>query len=177
MKRNKVYFNLAHIGRYLVQQTGIGHAFDLEHFQVINARIPQIIAAPMHTARAILLKSKKPLPVPVIAQTIAKMVMRTKAILITFRMTPFFMQSHPFIKFQFVWLFHYLYRRKSQQIVPTFLYYTIFLCHFQGMKRCRSCLRLFTAPSFCSSGNVCIIGEFSISLWWKRRSLFHQHLG
>ena len=47
----------------------------------------------MHTALAILLKSKKPLPVTVIAQAIAKMVMRTKAILITFRMTPFFMQS------------------------------------------------------------------------------------
>lgn len=43
----------------------------------------------MHTALATLLKSKKPLPVPVIAQAIAKMVMRTKAILITFRMTPF----------------------------------------------------------------------------------------
>lgn len=102
MKRSKVYFNLAPIGQYLVQQIGIGHAFDLEHFQVINARIPQIIATPMHTALAILLKSKKPLPVTVIAQAIAKMVMRTKAILITFRMTPFFMQSHPFIKFQFV---------------------------------------------------------------------------
>ena len=45
----------------------------------------------MHTALATLLKSKKPLPVPVIAQAIAKMVMRTKAILITFRMTHFFM--------------------------------------------------------------------------------------
>lgn len=55
----------------------------------------------MHTALATLLKSKKPLPVPVIAQAIAKMVMRTKAILITFRMTPFFMQSHSFIKFKF----------------------------------------------------------------------------
>lgn len=56
----------------------------------------------MHTALATLLKSKKPLPVPVIAQAIAKMVMRTKAILITFRMTPFFMQSRSFIKFRFV---------------------------------------------------------------------------
>lgn len=54
-----------------------------------------------NTALATLLKSKKPLPVPVIAQAIAKMVMRTKAILITFRMTPFFMQSHSFIKFKF----------------------------------------------------------------------------
>ena len=81
----------------------IGHAFDLEHFQVINARIPQIIAIPMHTALATLLKSKKPLPVPVIAQAIAKMVMRTKAILITFRMAPFFMQSHSFIKFIFIY--------------------------------------------------------------------------
>ena len=87
--------------RNIFRQTGIGHAFDLEHFQVINARIPQIIAIPMHTALATLLKSKKPLPVPVIAQAIAKMVMRTKAILITFRMTPFFMQSHSFIKFKF----------------------------------------------------------------------------
>ena len=43
----------------------------------------------MHTALAILLKSKKPLPVTVVAQAIAKMVMRAKAILITFRMTPF----------------------------------------------------------------------------------------
>ena len=56
----------------------------------------------MHTALAILLKSKKPLPVTVIAQAIAKMVMRAKAILITFRMTPFFMQSHSFIKSRFV---------------------------------------------------------------------------
>ena len=56
----------------------------------------------MHTALAILLKSKKPLPVTVIAQAIAKMVMRAKAILITFRMTPFFMQSHSFAKFRFV---------------------------------------------------------------------------
>ena len=54
----------------------------------------------MHTALTILLKSKKPLPVTVIAQAIAKMVMRTKAILITFRMTPFFMQSHSFINFK-----------------------------------------------------------------------------
>ena len=54
----------------------------------------------MHTALTILLKSKKPLPVTVIAQAIAKMVMRAKAILITFRMTPFFMQSHSFIKFK-----------------------------------------------------------------------------
>ena len=104
MKRSKAYFNLAPIGQCLVQQIGIGHALDLEYFQVINARIPQIIATPMHTALAMLLKSKKPLPVPVIAQTIAKMVMRTKAILITFRMTPFFMQSRPFIKFQFIYL-------------------------------------------------------------------------
>ncbi len=51
----------------------------------------------MHTALAILLKSKKPLPVTVIAQAIAKMVMRTKTILITFRMTPFFTQSRSFI--------------------------------------------------------------------------------
>ena len=57
----------------------------------------------MHTALAILLKSKKPLPVTVIAQAIAKMVMRAKAILITFRMTPFFMQSHSYIKFRFAW--------------------------------------------------------------------------
>ena len=85
----------------VLHQTEIGHTFDLEHFQVINARIPQIIATPMHTALAILLKSKKPLPVTVIAQAIAKMVMRTKAILITFRMTPFFMQSHSFIKLRF----------------------------------------------------------------------------
>ena len=56
----------------------------------------------MHTALAILLKSKKPLPVTVVAQAIAKMVMRAKAILITFRMTPFFMQSHSFIKSRFV---------------------------------------------------------------------------
>lgn len=56
----------------------------------------------MHTALAILLKSKKPLPVTVIAQAIAKMVMRAKAILITFRMTPFFMQSYSFIKFRLV---------------------------------------------------------------------------
>ena len=55
-------------------------------------------------AFAILLKSKKPLPVPVIAQAIAKMVMRVKAILITFRMTPIFMQSRSFIKFRFVCL-------------------------------------------------------------------------
>ena len=40
-----------------ILQVGIGHAFDLEHFQAINARIPQIIATPMHTALAILLKS------------------------------------------------------------------------------------------------------------------------
>ena len=53
-------------------------------------------------AFAILLKSKKPLPVPVIAQAIAKMVMRVKAILITFRMTHIFMQSRSFIKFSFV---------------------------------------------------------------------------
>lgn len=83
---------------YLAWKTGIGHAFDLEHFQVINARIPQIIATPMHTALAILLKSKKPLPVPVIAQVIAKIVMRAKTILTTFRMTLFFMQSRSFIK-------------------------------------------------------------------------------
>ena len=56
----------------------------------------------MHTALAILLKSKKPLPVPVIAQAIAKIVMRAKTLLITFRMTPFFMQSRSFIKFRFV---------------------------------------------------------------------------
>ena len=87
----------------------------------------------MHTALAILLKSKKPFPVPVMAQTIAKMAMRTKATLITFKMTLFFMQSHSFIKFRFVWLLHYLYRRKSRQIVPTSLYHTIFLCCFQGM--------------------------------------------
>ena len=61
----------------------------------------------MHTALAILLKSKKPLPVTVVAQAIAKMVMRAKAILITFRMTPFFMQSHSFIKFKFVAQFSY----------------------------------------------------------------------
>ena len=56
----------------------------------------------MHTALAILLKSKKPLPVPVIAQAIAKIVMRAKTILTTFRMTPFFMQSRSFIKFRFI---------------------------------------------------------------------------
>ena len=61
----------------------------------------------MHTALAILLKSKKPLPVTVIAQAIAKMVMRAKAILITFRMTPFFMQSHSSIKLEFVAQFSY----------------------------------------------------------------------
>ena len=88
-------------------QIGIDHAFDLEHFQVINARILQITATPMHTAFTILLKSKKPLPVTVIAQAIAKMVMRTKAILITFRMTPFFTQSRSFINFRFVNLFYY----------------------------------------------------------------------
>ena len=49
----------------------------------------------MHTALATLLKSKKPLPVPVIAQAIAKMVMRAKTILITFRMILFFTQLHP----------------------------------------------------------------------------------
>ena len=86
----------------LFDQTGIGQAFDLEHFQVTNARIPQITATPMHTALAILLKSKKPLPEPVIAQAIAKMVMRAKTILITFRMTPFFMQSRSFIKSRFI---------------------------------------------------------------------------
>ena len=62
-----------------------------------TCRLRQITATPMHTAFAILLKSKKPLPVPVIAQAIAKMVMRTKTILITFRMTPFFTQSRSFI--------------------------------------------------------------------------------
>ena len=56
----------------------------------------------MHTAFTILLKSKKPLPVPVIAQAIAKMVMRTKTILIAFRMTPFFTQSRSFINLWFV---------------------------------------------------------------------------
>lgn len=55
------------------------------HFQVINARIPQTTATPMQTARAMLLKSKKPLPVPVIAQAIAKMVMRTKTMLTIFK--------------------------------------------------------------------------------------------
>ena len=75
----------------IVQQMGIGQAFDLEHFQVINARIQQITAIPMQTALAILLRSKKPLPAPVIMQAIAKIVVRAKTILITFRMTPFFM--------------------------------------------------------------------------------------
>jgi hypothetical protein len=64
---------------------------DSAYFQVITARIPQITAIPIQTALAILLRSKKPLPVPVMAQEIAKRVMRAKRILITFRMTPFFM--------------------------------------------------------------------------------------
>ena len=68
----------------------------------MNARIPQITATPMQTALAILLRSKKPFPVTVIAQTIAKMVMRVKTILITFRMAPFFIQSRSFIKFGFI---------------------------------------------------------------------------
>ena len=75
----------------------IGQAFDLEYFQVINARIPQITATPMQTALTILLKSKKPFPVPVIAQVIAKMVIRVKTILIIFRITPLFIQSRSFI--------------------------------------------------------------------------------
>ena len=75
---------------------------DSAYFQVITARIPQITAIPIQIALAILLRSKKPLPVPVMAQEIAKRVMRAKRILITFRMTPFFMQSHSFIKSRFV---------------------------------------------------------------------------
>jgi len=63
---------------------------DSAYFQVITARIPQITAIPIQTALAILLRSKKPLPVPVMAQEIAKRVMRAKRILITFRMTHFF---------------------------------------------------------------------------------------
>ena len=59
----------------------------------------------MHTALAILLKSKKPLPVTVIAQSIAKMVMRTKAILTIFKMV-FFKSSHSFVKFRFIPLPH-----------------------------------------------------------------------
>ena len=99
-------------GVYPFAKSEVGQVFDLEHFQVINARIPQIIATPMHTALAILLKSKKPLPVPVIAQAIAKMVMRTKAILRTFRMTPFFMRSLSFVKFKFscCWNLFFTYR-------------------------------------------------------------------
>ena len=95
-------------GVYPFAKSEVGQVFDLEHFQVINARIPQIIATPMHTALTILLKSKKPLPVTVIAQAIAKMVMRTKTILITFRMTPFFTQSRSFINFRFI-DFSYIY--------------------------------------------------------------------
>ena len=58
----------------------------------------------MQTARAMLLKSKKPLPVPVIAQAIAKMVMRTKTMLTIFKMV-FFKPSHSFVKSRFVEMF------------------------------------------------------------------------
>ena len=86
------------------RQTGIDQSFGIVHFQAINARIPQATATTMQTIRAMLLKSKKPLPVPVIAQAIAKMVMRTKTILTIFKMA-FFKSSHSFIKFQLIELF------------------------------------------------------------------------
>ena len=74
------------------------------HFQAINARIPQTTATPIQTVRAMLLKSKKPLPVPVIAQAIAKMVMRAKTILTILKMV-FFKLSHSFVKSRLFYIF------------------------------------------------------------------------
>ena len=90
------------------------------HFQVINARIPQTTATPMQTARAMLLKSKKPLPVPVIAQAIAKMVMRTKTMLTIFKMV-FFKPSHSFVKSRFVVPSFLLYHNSESVEIGSFL--------------------------------------------------------
>ena len=76
----------------------------------------------MHTALAILLKSKKPLPEPVIAQAIAKMVMRAKTILITFGITLFSMQSRSFIKSRFailLWLYYTMNTPETQSPIDT----------------------------------------------------------
>ena len=62
--------------------------FYFEHLQVTNARMPKITAIPIQTARAMLLKSKKPLPVPVAAQAIAKMLMSAEVIQTIFKRIP-----------------------------------------------------------------------------------------
>lgn len=55
----------------------------------------------MQTALTMLLKSKKPLPVTVTAQTIAKMVASAKTMLTTLKIVFFFIESHSFVRFKF----------------------------------------------------------------------------
>ena len=92
---------------------------DSAYFQVITARIPQITAIPIQIALAILLRSKKPLPVPVMAQEIAKRVMRAKRILITFRMTHFFIWFNSFADSRLLnQVYHTLLRISKGRIPP-----------------------------------------------------------
>lgn len=55
----------------------------------------------MQTALTMLLKSKKPLPVTVTAQTIAKKVASAKTMLTTLRKVFFFIESNSFVRFKF----------------------------------------------------------------------------
>ena len=92
---------------------------DSAYFQVITARIPQITAIPIQTALAILLRSKNPLPAPVMAQEIAKRVMRAKRILITFRMTHFFIWFNSFADSHLLnQVYHTLLRISKGRIPP-----------------------------------------------------------
>ena len=65
--------------------------YDFAYFHRIPAMIPQTTPTPTQTPRTILLKSKKPLPVTVIAPTIANIVMIAKKMLKTLQTVPFFM--------------------------------------------------------------------------------------
>ena len=79
-----------------VRQIKVYQSLGLEDFQATTARIPQTTATPIQIALTMLLKSKKPLPVTVIAQKIAKMATRAKTMLTTLRIVFFFIQSYFF---------------------------------------------------------------------------------
>ncbi|MCD8385140.1 MAG: hypothetical protein LUC39_09335, partial [Clostridiales bacterium] len=67
------------------------------YLAVITATMPKTTAKPMRKYRAILLKSKKPLPVTVTAPTIATTV-KTATIILTILQTVFFVAIHPYYR-------------------------------------------------------------------------------
>ena len=73
----------------------------LAYFHAANARIVHTTAAQTHTVRAILLRSRKPLPVPVTAQTIARMAMNSRRMLMICGTVCFFKRVTSFRQFTF----------------------------------------------------------------------------